>query len=51
MKRAVPDFSSVADNLGQIGREERIFVIEVLHRRLVTAKDIKRLDSYILGEI
>jgi hypothetical protein len=42
----IPDFAAIADGLGQVGGEEGVLVIEELHSRLVTAKNIKRLDCY-----
>jgi hypothetical protein len=45
----LPDFAAVADGLGQVGGEEGVLVVEELHSRLVTAKNIKRLDGYTVS--
>jgi hypothetical protein len=42
----LPNFAAVADGLGQIGGEEGVLVVEELHGRLVTAKNVKRLNGY-----
>jgi hypothetical protein len=46
MGGSLPNFAAVADCLGQVGGEEGVLVVEELHSRLVTAKNIKRLDCY-----
>ena len=46
MWREIPDFTTIADGLRQVAGEEGVLVIEELHRRLVTAEDVKRLDCY-----
>jgi hypothetical protein len=43
----IPNFGAVSDSLRQVGGEKGILVVEIFHRRLVTAEDIKRLDGYI----
>jgi len=45
-QRELPDFTTVADGLGQVAGEEGVLVIEEFHGRLVTAEDVKRLDCY-----
>ena len=49
MKRRVPDFGAIAHCLGQIGSEERVLMVEIFHGRLVTAEDIKCLDSCMIS--
>jgi hypothetical protein len=46
----IPNFGAVSNGLRQIGGEEGILVVEIFHRRFVTAEDIKRLDGYIRSE-
>jgi len=46
LRREIPDFTAIADGLRQVAGEEGVLVIEELHRRLVTAEDVKRLNGY-----
>ena len=45
-QRELPDFTTVADGLGQVAGEEGVLVIEEFHGRLVTAEDVECLDGY-----